>query len=83
LIVNIKALSELADKEGPVKLARTIGVGYPHLYRVLRNEKNAGLRMISGIQRMCRVRGLNVDDYIFFDELLSGNNEISVTKEAV
>ncbi len=79
MLVNIKALSELAEKLGPVKVARLIGVDYSHLNRVLRKEKTAGLKMITGIQKMCKKEGLNSEEYIFFDEPLSTNNGKAVS----
>lgn len=77
--VNVENLNALAEKEGwsVPELAVKLGVDYSYLFRVLKNEKNGGGKLFSGIYRLCSEMELNVTEYIFLTTPLSTNNEVS------
>jgi transcriptional regulator with XRE-family HTH domain len=66
--VNIQALISLAEGKGwsiPM-LAEKLGVDYSYLNRIINKERNGGSKLISGIYRLCKEEGKDVEEYIFF-----------------
>ncbi|MGE5398180.1 MAG: hypothetical protein ACM3MK_11695 [Chitinophagales bacterium] len=52
-------------------LAKRLGIDYSYLYRVLKKEKGAGAKFITGLFQLCKEEGLVFDNYIIMQESLS------------
>ncbi len=78
---NTKALQDLANEKkwSIPELANKLSVDYSYLYRVLNKEKNGGNKLFSGIYSLCKVEKLNIEEYIFFDNPLSVDNDTQST----
>ncbi|MEK8206960.1 hypothetical protein NST41_15305 [Paenibacillus sp. FSL L8-0696] len=74
--INSQKLLALAESEGwsIPELANQLGVDYSYLFRVLKNEKNGGGKLFNGLYQLCKVKELNIEDYIFLQNTLSTNN---------
>ena len=66
MITNISALQQLAKTKNwsIPELAHHLGVDYSYLYRVMRGPKGGGAKLWTGIYRLCKEYGLEIEDYL-------------------
>ena len=62
------------------KLAEKIGVDYSHLFRVLNKDKGVGIKLVSGVYKLCLEHGLDANKYIILNKPLSTNNDSETKK---
>ncbi len=82
--INIEALEGYMKNKNITqrKLAQKLNIDPSYFWRIMRGEKDGGGKVISGIVNLCLQEGLEITDYIFFDEPLSADNETSATKDS-
>lgn len=82
--INVDALERYMKKHNLTlrKMARKLRVDPSHFWRIMRGEKEAGGKVISAILNMCLTEGLDIRNFLFLDEPLSGDNETSATRDS-
>lgn len=64
--VNVERLLELQNSRGwnEVMLAKQLNLHYSYVYRVLRNQRNAGIKFIMELFKLCKKEGLDFNEFL-------------------
>lgn len=58
------------------KFSKDIGVDVSQLHRIINNGSEAGPKFLGKFAMYCEKNKLNFSDFIFFNEVLTGRNDI-------